>query len=118
MLFDFAEWLKLVTRVCVVLSHFLGRMCVVAIFVISVIALTNEISIVFGYEIFSKSDQIAKIISLIEEKKLPWIAATAIIAATVALGHFRTLDLAIEKYQEEQKEKLEIKIKKLKSILK
>lgn len=117
MLFDLLDVFSMGTRLCVVIAHFVGRLCVVGIFLVAVIALSNEVGIVFGHEFISKASNIVKVISLIEEKKLSWIAATAIIAATVALGHFRTLDLAIDKYQDEQKEKLESMIKDRKSRL-
>ena len=40
------------------------------------------------------------------EDKVTWVASTAIVATTVALGHFKTLDLNYEKHREEVREKL------------
>jgi len=67
-------------------------------------------SLLFEYDLFREGSWVLLITSLFADQTA-WGAATAIVATTVALGHFRTLDLNLEKYSSDQREKLDEQIK-------
>lgn len=85
-------------------GHWLGRFFVAAIFICAVTAVAFELSVLFDTPLFQESHWAYKVIGLFGSQKA-WVAATAIVATTVAMGHFRNLDLAIEKAKVENEDR-------------
>jgi len=84
--------------------HWVGRFFVVLIFIGASVTLIDNISIVLDIRLLNPEGTVFKLTTLFENK-VTWVAATAIMAATVALGHFKTLDFNYQKHEEEQKAK-------------
>jgi|SRR5690554_4215105 len=86
------------------IGHWLGRFLVAAIFLSAITAIAFKLSVAFGAPIFTESHWLHKVISLFGDQG-SWVAATAIVATTVAMGHFRNLDINIEKSKVESDER-------------
>lgn len=91
--------------IAVHLFHWLGRFFVVVIFVGAAITLSDNMAAIFDLRFLEPSGAVFEMTRLFEDK-ITWVASTAIVASTVALGHFKTLDLNYEKHREEVREKL------------
>lgn len=102
---DAVKGLHTLQGVLVWIGHWLGRFLVVAIFLLAVIAVSQEVTVILGLSIFSEDHVVLKLVALFS-KQSAWIAATAIVATTVAMGHFRTLDINLEKAISDTKEKI------------
>lgn len=85
--------------------HWLGRVFVIVIFIGAGLTLTNNIAIIFNLGFLEQGSLTFKLTRLFEDK-ITWVASTAIVATTVALGHFRTLDLSYEKHRQEILERI------------
>jgi len=96
--------LHIAQEIGILVGHWLGRFFVAAIFICAVTAVAFELSVLFEAPLFQESHWAYKVISLFGSQKA-WVAATAIVATTVAMGHFRNLDLNIEKAEVENKER-------------
>ena len=91
--------------IAVHLFHWLGRFFVVMIFVGAAITLSDNIAAIFDLRFLRSSGVVFEMTRLFEDK-ITWVASTAIVATTVALGHFKTLDLNYQKHREEVRAKL------------
>ena len=91
--------------IAVHLFHWLGRFFVVMIFVGAAITLSDNIAAIFDLRFLGSSGVVFEMTRLFEDK-ITWVASTAIVATTVALGHFKTLDLNYQKHREEVRAKL------------
>ncbi|GHC21458.1 hypothetical protein [Aidingimonas halophila] len=91
--------------IAVHLFHWLGRFFVVVIFVGAAITLSDNMAAIFGLRFLEKSGAVFEMTRLFADR-VTWVASTAIVATTVALGHFKTLDLNYKKHREEVREKL------------
>lgn len=104
--FDLIKALHTTQEVSIWIGHWIGRFLVVLIFIAAVVSASNEVALAVGLNVIPENHMLLKIISLFS-KPSAWVAATAIIATTVAMGHFRTLDLNLEKAIAENKERIE-----------
>lgn len=107
---DLVRTVNVILALTVFVGHWIGRVFVILIFLAAIAAIGRKVSIIFGHDLFGMSERVMQIVGLFADQSA-WVAATAIVATTVALGHFRTLDLNLEKYSAEQREKLEQRIK-------
>ena len=65
--------------------HWLGRVFVIIIFIGAGLTLTNNIAIIFNLGFLEQGSLTFKLTRLFEDK-ITWVASTAIVATTVALG--------------------------------
>ena len=91
--------------IAVHLFHWLGRFFIVVIFFGAAITLSDNMAAIFDLRFLEPGGTVFEMTRLFEDK-VTWVASTAIVATTVALGHFKTLDLNYEKHREEVREKL------------
>ncbi len=84
--------------------HWVGRVLVIFIFIAATITLADNIAVVLEAEILNHNNVIYKLTKLFENK-VTWVASTAVVATTVALGHFKTIDFNYEKHRQETIEK-------------
>lgn len=82
-------------------AHWLGKFLVIAIFLIAILALINEACLSFGITILSEDNWLFILSNLVYNERA-WAPATAVVATTVAMGHFRTLEVNIEKENRER----------------
>lgn len=85
------------------LSHFAGKISVVALFLCSGATVTHLIARSLGHKEFL-SAYYANVSSIYAEP-VAWAATSMLIATTVAMGHMRNLQINEEKYQNELHEK-------------
>jgi len=104
LIFKVIHILHVSQEIAIWIGHWIGRFLVTAIFLAAVTAIAFELSKSFGSPLFEPSHWMYKVISLFGDQN-SWVAATAIVATTVAMGHFRTLDINIEKAQAENEER-------------
>ena len=81
--------------------HWIGRVFVVIIFLGATITLLDNIAVVLDIKLLNHSGVIFKLTRLFENR-ITWVASTAIVATTVALGHFKTIDFNYEKHRQEK----------------
>jgi hypothetical protein len=91
-------------NICVHFLHWIGRVFVVVIFLGAAIVLIDNIAVVLEIDLLNHDNVLFKLTRLFENR-ITWVASTAIVATTVALGHFRTIDFNYEKHRQEKKEK-------------
>jgi hypothetical protein len=91
-------------NISVHILHWVGRVLVMMIFFGAAIILIDNIAVVLEIEFLNHENVVFKLTRLFENK-ITWVASTAIVATTVALGHFRTIDFNYEKHRQEKLEK-------------
>ncbi|WKD48965.1 hypothetical protein [Microbulbifer spongiae] len=97
--------LNILQTILIWFGHWIGRFFVVSIFLSALAAIVYQVVYaVVGIQIFSDESWPLKLIGLFD-KKAAWIPATAIVATTVAMGHFRTLDLNLDNAAVENEER-------------
>lgn len=90
-----------VMNVVVHVLHWVGRVFVSTIFLGAAITLMDNIAIILEMELLNHSGVIFKLTRLFDNR-ITWVASTAIVATTVALGHFKTIDFNYEKHRQEK----------------
>lgn len=85
--------------------HWVGRVLVIFIFIGATITLADNVAVILEVEILDHRGIIYKLTRLFENR-VNWVASTAIVATTVALGHFKTIDFNYEKHRQEMLEKI------------
>ncbi|MEZ9672840.1 hypothetical protein BCU33_019295 [Vibrio lentus] len=93
--------LNLLLTLATWVAHWLGKFLVIAIFLIASSALINEICLSFGLKVLSEKHWLFVLSNLVYNEKA-WAPATAVVATTVAMGHFRTLEVNIDKENRER----------------
>jgi len=104
--FSVIKALHIIQEVSVWIGHWVGRFLVILIFITAVVSASNEVALAVGLSLIVENHLLLKITPLFS-KPSAWVSATAIIATTVAMGHFRTLDLNLDKAIAENKERID-----------
>jgi len=107
---DTIKFLNILQVAAIWAAHWIGRFIVIAVFVFSIFAISYNLSVIFEFPLVSDDHWSIKVISLFNDPK-SWIATTAVVATTVAMGHFRTLDLNIDKAKLESEDRIDNKNK-------
>ncbi len=107
---DTIKFLNILQVAAIWAAHWIGRFIVIAVFVFSIFAISYNLSVIFEFPLVSDDHWSIKVISLFIDPK-SWIATTAVVATTVAMGHFRTLDLNIDKAKLESEDRIDNKNK-------
>ncbi|PHX03577.1 hypothetical protein VSPL_49870 [Vibrio splendidus] len=101
LLIDIPYKLNIILSLATWVAHWLGKLLVIAIFLIASSALINEMCLSFGVRILSENHW-SFILSNLVYNERAWAPATVVVATTVAMGHFRTLEVNIEKENRER----------------
>jgi len=101
---DILEGVRRTWLVIFALSHFVGKVLIVGIFIFSSSTVINLFLATVGYPDFIS---FVKPFGIIYGDKLPWAATSMLLASTVAIGHMRNLEINEEKLSVEVKERLE-----------
>jgi len=86
------------------LMHWFGRVLVLLIFMAASLVLLDNIFAVFDMNLLEPQGAVFKLTRLFDDR-ITWVASTAVVATTVALGHFKGLDLNYRKRIDELKNK-------------
>lgn len=101
LLADFLYKMNILQIVVTWVLHWIGKFFVIGIFLISSTALLNETLAQIDIQLFNDDHWLLILSSLVYNNQA-WAPATAVLATTVAMGHFRTLELNIEKEKRER----------------
>lgn len=104
LLHDLTMFSITLVNISVHLAHWIGRILVVLIFLGASITLTDSVLLIFDFEFLDHEGLLFKLTRLLEDK-ITWVASTAVVATTVALGHFKTIDFNYDKHKQEVREK-------------
>jgi len=85
------------------LSHFVGKVFVVCLFIFSSATVLN---LFFGSIGYPDLISFVQPFGTVYGDKLPWAATSMLLASTVAIGHMRNLEINEEKLTAEIKERL------------
>ena len=105
-IFDLSRFVGSVSDVLVFLLYKIGKIMVVAMFLISLTALVNNICISYGVELLKLNSDLYPLIAIVSKDSDAWIASTAVLAATIAFGHFQNLDINIKKHNDEMYDRI------------
>ena len=94
------------SSISIYFCYSIGKLFVVAIFLISVVAFLNEMLITFDILYINEFGFLSELLTVVSKDSNVWVASSAILAATVAFGHFKTLDIKVQEKYEKENEQL------------